>query len=33
MLLHVNSLGYHEVYLNGSPVSDIVFDPSGLTIQ
>ena len=24
MLLHVNSLGYHEVYLNGSLVSDVV---------
>ena len=28
MLLHVNSLGYHEVYLNGSPVSDIVLTPA-----
>ena len=28
MLLHVNSLGYHEVYLNGSPVSDVVLTPA-----
>ena len=28
MLLHVNSLGYHEVYMNGSPVSDAVLNPA-----
>ncbi|MCD7713088.1 MAG: alpha-L-rhamnosidase N-terminal domain-containing protein, partial [Firmicutes bacterium] len=27
-LLHVNSLGYHEVYLNGRPVSDAVLTPA-----
>lgn len=27
-LLHVNSLGYHEVYLNGQPVSDAVLTPA-----
>ncbi len=27
-LLHVNSLGYHEVYLNGRPVSDAVLMPA-----
>lgn len=28
VLLHVNSLGYHEVYLNGKPVSDAVLTPA-----
>ena len=28
MLLHVNSLGYHEVYVNGEPVTDAVLSPS-----
>lgn len=27
-LLHVNSLGYHEVYVNGNPVSDAVLSPA-----
>lgn len=27
-LLHVNSLGYHEVYLNGSPACDAVLIPA-----
>lgn len=27
-LLHVNSLGYHEVYMNGNPVSDAVLSPA-----
>ncbi|MCF0197594.1 MAG: alpha-L-rhamnosidase N-terminal domain-containing protein, partial [Bacteroidaceae bacterium] len=27
-LLHVNSLGYHEAYLNGSPVTDAVLQPA-----
>jgi alpha-L-rhamnosidase len=27
-LLHVNSLGYHEVYVNGKPVSDAVLSPA-----
>ena len=28
MLLHVNSLGYHEAYVNGRPVSDAVLSPA-----
>ncbi len=28
MLLHVNSLGYHEAYVNGQPVSDAVLNPA-----
>lgn len=28
MLLHVNSLGYHEAYMNGKPVSDAVLSPA-----
>ena len=28
VLLHVNSLGYHEAYLNGLPVSDAVLSPA-----
>lgn len=28
MLLHVNSLGYHEAYVNGRPVSDAVLTPA-----
>ena len=28
MLFHVNSLGYHEVYVNGKPVSDAVLTPA-----
>ena len=28
MLLHVNSLGYHEAYINGNPVSDAVLSPA-----
>lgn len=28
MLLHVNSLGYHEAYVNGEPVSDAVLSPA-----
>lgn len=27
-LLHVNSLGYHEVYLNGEKVGDVVLQPA-----
>lgn len=27
-LLHVNSLGYHEVYINGLPISDAVLTPA-----
>ena len=27
-LLHVNSLGYHEAYINGEPVSDAVLNPA-----
>ena len=27
-LLHVNSLGYHEAYINGEPVSDAVLTPA-----
>ena len=26
--LHINSLGYHEVYINGQPVSDVVLTPA-----
>lgn len=28
ILLHVNSLGYHEAYVNGTPVSDAVLAPA-----
>lgn len=28
VFLHVNSLGYHEVYINGRPVSDAVLAPA-----
>ena len=28
VLLHVNSLGYHEAYVNGQPVSDAVLAPA-----
>lgn len=28
VLLHINSLGYHEVYINGRPVSDAVLVPA-----
>ena len=28
ILLHVNSLGYHEAYINGLPVSDAVLTPA-----
>ena len=28
MLLHVNSLGYHEVYVNGKHVGDAVLTPA-----
>ncbi|MCP9612273.1 alpha-L-rhamnosidase [Coprobacter tertius] len=28
MIFHVNSLGYHEVYVNGSPISDAVLSPA-----
>ena len=28
LLLHINSLGYHEVYINGQPVSDAVLNPA-----
>ena len=28
MLLHVNSLGYHEAYVNGRPVTDAVLSPA-----
>lgn len=28
VLLHVNSLGYHEAYINGQPVSDAVLAPA-----
>ncbi len=28
MLLHVNSLGYHEAYVNGRPVSDAILTPA-----
>ncbi len=28
VLLHVNSLGYHEVYLNGNKISDAVLTPA-----
>ena len=28
LLLHVNSLGYHEAYINGTPVSDAVLAPA-----
>ena len=28
LLLHVNSLGYHEAYINGQPVSDAVLTPA-----